>query len=61
MKNGGHTKKKCVTDSPAEGADEARLALCDFVEAVYNRKRRHSALGYLSLLAFERAAEAAAA
>ena len=41
--------------------DEARLAVFDFVEAFYNRKRRHSALGYLSPVAFERAAEAAAA
>ena len=43
--------------------DDARLAVFDFVEAFYNRKRRHSALGYLSPMAFERAAttEAAAA
>ena len=41
--------------------DEGRLAVFDFVEAFYNRKRRHSALGYLSPVAFERAAEAAAA
>ncbi|MYF29544.1 MAG: IS3 family transposase [Gammaproteobacteria bacterium] len=41
--------------------DEARLAVFDFVEAFYNRRRRHSALGYLSPVAFERAAQAAAA
>jgi putative transposase len=33
---------------------EARSALFDFIEAFYNRQRRHSALGYLSPEAFER-------
>ena len=41
--------------------DEARLAVFDFVEAFYNRKRRHSALGYLSPVAFELAADREAA
>ena len=35
---------------------EARMAIFEFVEAWYNRKRRHSALGYLSPEEFERAA-----
>ena len=35
---------------------EARLAVFDFIEAFYNRKRRHSSLGYVSPVAFERAA-----
>ena len=39
----------------------ARLAVFDFIEAFYNRKRRHSALGYVSPEAFERAAEPEAA
>jgi putative transposase len=33
---------------------EARLAVFDFIEGWYNPHRRHSALGYLSPLAFER-------
>jgi putative transposase len=35
---------------------EARMAVFDFVEGFYNSRRRHSALGYLSPLAFERGA-----
>ena len=32
---------------------EARQAIFEFIEVWYNRQRRHSALGYLSPLAFE--------
>ena len=35
---------------------EARMAVFEFIEAWYNRKRRHSALGYLSPEEFERTA-----
>jgi len=38
---------------------EARLAVFRFIEGWYNRRRRHSALGYLSPAAFEQLAEAA--
>jgi putative transposase len=34
---------------------EARLAVFDFIEGWYNPQRRHSGLGYLSPVAFERA------
>jgi putative transposase len=34
---------------------EAELESCDYIEAYYNRVRRHSALGYLSPAEFERA------
>ena len=33
---------------------EARMAVFDFIEAFYNPRRRHSALGYLSPAAYER-------
>lgn len=33
---------------------DARLAVFDYIEAFYNRTRRHSALGYLSPAEFER-------
>lgn len=34
--------------------EEARLAVFDYVEVFYNRRRRHSALGYLAPAEFER-------
>jgi putative transposase len=38
---------------------EARMAVFDFIEGFYNPRRRHSAIGYLSPMAFEKAQEAA--
>ena len=34
---------------------EARMAVFDFIEGWYNPHRRHSAIGYLSPIAYERA------
>ena len=43
------------------GRAEARMAVFEFIEGFYNRRRRHSALGYRSPVAFEAdEAEAAA-
>jgi putative transposase len=39
---------------------EAKMAVFDFIEGWYNPRRRHSALGYLSPINFERRHEAAA-
>jgi putative transposase len=36
---------------------EARVAIFDFIEGFYNRRRRHSSLGYLSPLDYENQAE----
>ncbi|HZI16813.1 MAG TPA: IS3 family transposase, partial [Myxococcus sp.] len=38
--------------------EEAKRALFEYIEVFYNRKRRHSTLGYLSPTEYERAAEA---
>jgi putative transposase len=42
----------------ADPAD-ARRGVFDFIEGWYNPKRRHSSIGYLSPVAFERAQEIA--
>ena len=43
-----------IERSTFQTREAARLAVFDFVEAFYNRKRRHSALGYVSPAVFER-------
>ena len=50
-----------IERSTFQTRDAAPLAVFDFVEAFYNRKRRHSALGYVSPAVFERAAQREAA
>ena len=39
---------------------EAEMAVFDFIEGFYNPRRRHSSLGYLSPIDYERAHPAAA-
>ena len=39
---------------------EARIAVFEFIEGFYNPRRRHSSLGYLSPITFERHYEATA-
>jgi putative transposase len=34
--------------------DEAKADVFDYIERFYNSKRRHSTIGYLSLMEFER-------
>ncbi|AKQ66623.1 Mobile element protein [Myxococcus hansupus] len=37
--------------------EEARRVLFDYIEVFYNRKRRHSSLGYVSPVEYERTTE----
>ena len=46
-------KTELPTGGVFQSKSKARLAIFDYIEGFYNRWRRHSALGYLSPLAFE--------
>jgi transposase InsO family protein len=45
-------KRECA-DHTFHTRASARLAIFEYIEVWYNRQRRHSALGYLSPVAFE--------
>ena len=47
-------KREMVSRENFETRKEARLAVFEWIEVWYNRKRRHSSLGYLSPEAFEK-------
>jgi transposase InsO family protein len=47
-------KKELVHDSDYHTRDQARSSIFEYIETFYNRKRRHSALGYLSPVEFEK-------
>lgn len=47
-------KRELVDDADWATRDEARTAVFEFIEVWYNRERRHSSLGYLSPVAYER-------
>lgn len=46
-------KTEMVYHREFKSKQEAKLAIFEFIEVWYNRKRRHSSLGYLSPQAFE--------
>ena len=48
-------KTELVHHSDYYNQQEARISLFDYIELFYNRKRKHSYLGYLSPVAFEKA------
>ncbi|WP_162485369.1 IS3-like element ISDds1 family transposase [Deinococcus deserti] len=52
-------KRELLEDTIFETRDVARQAVFEFIEVFYNRQRRHSSLGYLTPLEFERQATAA--
>lgn len=49
----GTLKTEWVDDEDYKTKDEARTSLFHYIEAFYNRRRRHSFLGYLSPVEFE--------
>ena len=46
-------KTEMVYHREFKSKKEAKLAIFEFIEVWYNRKRRHSSLGYFSPQAFE--------
>ncbi len=50
----GTLKDECVREIMYASHDEACLSLFTYMEVYYNRIRRHSMLGYVSLLKYER-------
>jgi transposase InsO family protein len=52
-------KTECFDHLIPATRDQARLMIFDYIEVFYNRRRRHSSLGYLSPLHFEQHFKAA--
>jgi putative transposase len=50
-------KKECTEDGIFPSRDEAKKAVFEYIEVYYNRKRRHSFLGYLSPVHYEKQGE----
>jgi putative transposase len=51
----GTLKKELVYDEDYDTRAQARSSIFEYIEVFYNPKRRHSALGFLSPVAFEKA------
>jgi putative transposase len=47
-------KREALEDSGLWSEDKVRRVIFEYIEAIYNRKRLHSSLGYLSPVDFER-------
>ncbi|MFN3918062.1 MAG: IS3 family transposase [Flavobacteriales bacterium] len=46
--------KKEVYETVYQNQKEAEIAIFEYIEEFYNRNRRHSALGYLTMNEFEK-------
>jgi len=46
-------KVECIYASRFKSIDQAKADIFEYIEIFYNRKRRHSALGYISPMQFE--------
>ena len=53
----GTLKEEGIGEAIFSSRKEAETALFDYIEVFYNRKRRHSSLGYLSPVDFEKQEE----
>src|SRR5207302_2009326 len=53
----GTLKDECVQETFYSSHEEARSSLFTYIEAYYNRIRRHSTLGYMSPLQYEKIGE----
>ena len=49
-------KTERIDNKTSRTRDEARADVFDYIERFYNAKRRHSTIGYLSPMEFERQA-----
>ena len=49
----GTRKDECVGETFYSSHDEAKSELFTYIEAYYNRVRRHSTLGYVSPIQYE--------
>ena len=49
----GTLKRECTAQMHFATHQEARTVLFEYIEAYYNRVRKHSTLGYLSPVQFE--------
>jgi transposase InsO family protein len=57
----GTLKNELVNHRVFESRAEAMSAIFEYIEVFYNRKRRHSTIGYLSPVEFERVAQSESA
>ena len=50
----GTLKEEGIGQTIYQSREEAQVALFDYIEVFYNRKRKHSSLGYLSPVEYEK-------